>query len=318
MSAMEAGGSGKKSKSKGKESVDYDSSRFTGKVEEKLYNIVWVRNGAVIERELNLVMLENSGIKLFQNFTSQGYISLTMFKAESILTFFQEFMANIRYNLVTEKGKERLTSWVQGKFKVTPNTFAKIFQIPQEENPEFELPDIGMPYLTTISHELLLEGEEWDREVQCNKTRLKDKYLILFLFLCHSLLPLKRTVSMSFNRARLLWAIGMGKTIDLPRNRVHIPVDLIRAEPERPIDRSSLSRSEGQRKKRRLEAIAHEKPSIGMSELKEEITNLRMEMNTRMTTLENESGRHMTMLQEIKGMLIRMQSKEEEEEEDDD
>ena len=62
-----------------------------------------------------------------------------------------------------------------------------------------------------------MEGDEWDSEVQCNKTRLKDKYLILFLFSCHSFLPLKRTVSMNTARARLLWAIGTGKSIDLPR-----------------------------------------------------------------------------------------------------
>ena len=273
-----------------------------------------------------------------------------MFEAESILTLCQEFMANIKYKPVTEKGKKRVTSWVRGKkLKVTPDTFAEVFGIPQEENPEFELSHIGMPYLATISHELLLEGEEWDGEVQCNKTRLKDRYLILFLFLCHSILPLKRTVSMSVAKASFLWGIGTGKTIDLPRmmftskcaahtasdtrgsmpftgfltelfkrNGVHIPINLIRIEPERPIDRFSLSQFEGQRKKRRLKAIVPEEPSIGMAKIKEEITNLRMEMSTHMTALEDESSRHTTMLQEIKGMLIQMQSKDDDDEEEDD
>ena len=128
---MEIGGSSQKPKSKGKESVDYDSSRFIGKVEERLYNKVWVRNGAVIERRLNLVALENSSIRFIQNFTSRGWINLTRFKAESILTLCQEFMANIKYNLVTEKVKERLLSWVRGKkLRVTPDTFAEIFEIP--------------------------------------------------------------------------------------------------------------------------------------------------------------------------------------------
>ncbi|GFS30359.1 hypothetical protein Acr_00g0011450 [Actinidia rufa] len=146
-----------------------------------LYNRVWVRNRAVIERELNLVILENSGIKLLQNFTSRGWIILTMFKVESILTICQQFMANIKYNPVTKKGKERLTSWVWGKkLKVTLDMFAEVFGIPRKENPEFELPDIRMPNLATIFHELLLEGEEWDGE------------------------------------AKLLWMIGMGKTINLP------------------------------------------------------------------------------------------------------
>ena len=41
-------------------------------------------------------------------------------------------------------------------------------------------------------------------------------------------------------------------------------------------------------------------------------------MNTRMTALEEESGRHTTMLQEIKGMLIRMQARDDDDEEEDD
>ncbi|GFY95309.1 hypothetical protein Acr_10g0006940 [Actinidia rufa] len=227
MSIMEAKGLDKKSKSKRNEKVDYDSSRFAGKVEEKLYNRVWVQNGAVIEQELDLVTLENAGIKLLQNFMSKGWISLTMFKAESILTLCQEFMVNIKCKSATERGKER---------------------------------------------------------------------------------------------ARLLWAIGTGKIIDLPRmmfmslcathmactrflielftrSGVHISVDLIKIEPQRPIDRSSLSRSDGQRKKRRLEAIEPEEPLIRMTELKEIITNLRTEMSTHMTALEEESGCHTTMLQ---------------------
>ncbi|GFS42896.1 hypothetical protein Acr_00g0082390 [Actinidia rufa] len=218
MSTIEAGGSGKNSRSKRKENVDYDSSWFTDKVEEKLYNRVWVRNGAMIERELDLVTLENLGIEFLQNFMGRGWISLTMFKVELILTLCQEFMVNIKYKPVTERGKEKLISWVlRKKLKVIPDTFAEVFEIPREKNPEFELLDIRMPNLATISHELLLEGEEWDGEVQCNKTRLKDGYLILFLFSCHSLLPLKRTVSMSVTRASLLWAISTGITIDLLR-----------------------------------------------------------------------------------------------------
>ncbi|GFS41533.1 hypothetical protein Acr_00g0074960 [Actinidia rufa] len=177
----------------------------------------------------------------------------------------------------------------------------EIFEIPQEENPEFELLNIGMPDLVAISHELLMEGDEWDGE---------------------------RTVSMNLTRASLLWAIGMGKTINLPcmmflslcaahtaldlrgsvpftrfltklfrSSGVRIPLDLIRNELERAIDRSLLSRYEDQRKNRRLEAMALEtEPSFGMTELKEEITKLKAEMNTHMTALEEESGRHTTML----------------------
>ncbi|GFZ09856.1 hypothetical protein Acr_21g0004550 [Actinidia rufa] len=268
-------------------------------------------------------------------------------------------MANIKYNPETEKGKEKLCSWVWGKkLRVTPDTFAKIFEIPREDNQEFEFLDVGMPDLVMVSQELLLQGDEWDGEVQCNKTRLKFKYLVLFLFSCHSLFPLKRTVSMNTARARLLWAIGMGKTINLPymmflslcaahmasnkrgympftgfltelfkRSGVHIPLDITRIEPEGAIDRFLLSRSEGQRKKRKLEATAHEKPSMGMAKLNEAIMNLGREMgaqmsefkaevNARMTSLEEKSKRHTTMLQEMKGMMIRMEAEYDEEEEE--
>ncbi|GFS36308.1 hypothetical protein Acr_00g0045280 [Actinidia rufa] len=201
-------------------------------------------------------------------------------------------MENIKYEPETEQGKEKLCSWVRGKkLKVTPDTFAEIFKIPREENPEFAFPNVGMPDLAVVSQELLLEGDEWDSEVQCNKIRLKDKYLIIFLFSCHSLLPLKRTVSMNVAMARLLWIIGTRKTIDLPRimflslcatpnirlraregsvpftgfltelfkrSGVHIPIDFIRIEPDGPIDRASLSQSEGQMKKRKLKEGAHE------------------------------------------------------------
>ncbi|GFY87464.1 hypothetical protein Acr_05g0011030 [Actinidia rufa] len=301
------------------------------KVEEKLYHKVWVKNGAVIERKLNIVSLENAGIRWVQTFITRGWIDLTRFKAESILTLCQEFVANIKYNPETKKGKEKLYSYVK-----------------------------GMLDMAVVSHELLLEGDEWDGETQCNKIRLKDKYLVLFLFSCHTLLPLKRTVSMNLTRAKLLWAIGIGRTIDLPRmmfktlcaahargdaigfvpytgfltelfkrSGVHIPIGFTRVELERAIDRSSLSRFEGQRKKRKLEAVASEVSSMGMEDLKEAITNLGKEFSTKitkhmnevnahLTSLEEEFSRNTTMLQKIHGMLIRMQAKNDDDEDEDD
>ena len=61
----------------------------------------------MIERKLNIVALENTGIRFVQNFTSRGWINLTKFKAKSILTLCQEFMVNIKDNPETEKGKEK-------------------------------------------------------------------------------------------------------------------------------------------------------------------------------------------------------------------
>ncbi|GFS34035.1 hypothetical protein Acr_00g0031890 [Actinidia rufa] len=211
MSTMETGGSSQKQKSKGKESVDYESSQFVGKVEERLYNKVWVWNGAVIKRRLDLVALENSGIRA------------------SLL-------------------------WAIGTGKT-----------------------IDLPRM-------------------------------MFLSLCaaHTASDLRGSVPFTGFLTELF-----------RRSGVRIPLDLIRNEPEGAIDRSSLSQYEGQRKKRRLEAMAVETdPSIGMAKLKEEVTNLRVEMNTRMTKLEGESRHHTIMLQEIKGMLIRMQASDDDDDEE--
>ncbi|GFZ14665.1 hypothetical protein Acr_24g0008550 [Actinidia rufa] len=209
-------------------------------------------------------------------------------------------MANIKHEPETEQGKEKLCSWVRGKkLTVTPDTFAEIFEIPREKNPEFAFPNVGMPDLAVVSQELLLEGDEWDGEVQCNKTHLKDKYLILFMFSCHSLLPLKRTASDKRGSVPFTGFL----TELFKRSGVHIPLDFIRIEPEGPIDRASLSRSEGQRKKRKLEEEAQEGSAIGMGELKKAILNLgkemskqmsefREEVNTRLSSLEEESSRH--------------------------
>ncbi|GFY85310.1 hypothetical protein Acr_04g0000480 [Actinidia rufa] len=269
-------GSSKKSKSKG--SADYDYSRFIGKVEEKLYHKVWVRNGAMIKRKLNIVALENASIRWVQNFTTRGWIELTRFKAESILTLCQEFMVNIKYNLETEKGKEKLYSWVRGKkLKVTPDTFVEIYAIPRE----FDFSDLGMPNVAAVSHELLLEGDEWDGEMQCNKIRLKDKYLVL-----------------------------------------------LELSPKGPLIDLSCLDLRGKEKKKKLEAAASEESSMGMDDLKEAIINLgkefstqmtehRSEVNARLTALEEEYSQNTTMLQEINGMIIRMQAKNEEEENDD-
>ncbi|GFS42497.1 hypothetical protein Acr_00g0080140 [Actinidia rufa] len=170
-------------------------------------------------------------------------------------------MANINHKPLTEKGKERLISWMRGKkLKITPDMFDEVFGLPHVENPEFEFPDGWMPDLDAISRELLIGDDIWDGEVQCNKMRLKDRFYVI-----HGLL-----------------------TELFKRHGVSIPVDLTRMEPEKPIDR--------------------------------------VDFDTRMTAhdgqfsrLEEQSGRHSTLLQEIKSMLIWMQARnddDDEEEED--
>ncbi|GFZ19877.1 hypothetical protein Acr_28g0005820 [Actinidia rufa] len=202
-------------------------------------------------------------------------------------------MANIKYNSETKKGKEKLCSWVQGKkLKATLDTFAEILEIPREDNPKFKFSNVGMPDLAVVSQELLLEVDEWD-------------------------------VSMNTARARLLWVIGMRKTIDLPRmmflslcaahmasdkkgsvpftglfkrSGVHIPVDITRIEPEEVIDK--------------------EEEEIGGREMSAQIFEFKVEVNARITSLEEESRHHTTMLQEMKGMMIRTEAKYDNDEKD--
>ncbi|GFS34082.1 hypothetical protein Acr_00g0032140 [Actinidia rufa] len=153
-------------------------------------------------------------------------------------------MANINYNPKIKKGKEKLCSCVRGKkLKVTLDTFVEIFEIPREDNPECEFLDVGMLDLAMVSQELLLEGDEWD-------------------------------VSMNTARARLLWAIGMGKTIDLP---CMMFLSLCAAH------------------------MASDKSGS---------------VNARMTSLEEESRRHTTMLQKMKGMMIRMEAEYDDDDDD--
>ena len=95
--------------------MDYDATRFMRKIEEKLYNRVWVRNMSIIEKGFNVNSFENTGFGYLEDLTNRGWLTLAKFKAESILTLCQEFMANIKHKSMTDKGKERLISWVRGK-----------------------------------------------------------------------------------------------------------------------------------------------------------------------------------------------------------
>ena len=193
----------------------FDALRFLGVHNERAYRKVWVQNGVVIEREITLSAFRDFAWE--KEFADKGWLGLASFKGECVVTLCAEFMANIS-SPVAEKGNEKIVSWIRGKeIILTPDTFAHYFRLRRVESPDFEYPDLGAPHLSVICNELLKKGETWDGEVYFSKQKLNPRYLILFLFSCHSLMPLKRTVAMSLNRAQLLWAIGIGKSIDLPR-----------------------------------------------------------------------------------------------------
>ena len=47
---------------------------------------MWVRNGAVIEREFDLNFFKDLGYGFLHDFTNRGWLNLASFKAESVLT----------------------------------------------------------------------------------------------------------------------------------------------------------------------------------------------------------------------------------------
>lgn len=272
----------------GSSSEGYDASRFLGVHEERAYRNSWVNYGAVIERGLKLRTFHPQLLE--DEFTRRGWLGLASFRGECILTLCAEFMSNISAP-VTEKGSEVIRSWVRGKeIILTPDTFARYFGLRRVENPEFDYPAIGAPPVSVLCEVLLNADETWNGEGQCSKLKLRPKYLILFIFSCHSIMPLKRTISMSLHRAQLLWAIGTGKSIDLPRfmfmqvyyafthphaqgsipftcvltrlikeSKVKIPRELVTLAQENPIADHTLSRSEGQKEsKKKRKKMAEE------------------------------------------------------------
>ncbi|GFY91301.1 hypothetical protein Acr_07g0014970 [Actinidia rufa] len=291
-----------KTTSKGKAVVGssregYDDSRFLGVHEEKAYRNIWVNNGAVIER----------GIRLNA------------------------------FHSMTEKGSKLIKSWVRGKkIILTPDTFVRYFGLRRVANPEFDYPNVGAPLVSVLCEELLEKGETWDGVGQCSKKKLCAKYLILFLFSCHSLMPLKRTVSMSLLRAQLLWAIGTGKSIDLPRymfmqvyhayahpnaqgsipftcvltrlfkeSKVKIPQDLVTQAQENPIANNALSRSEVQ-KERPEESTSWQ---AALARLEDKLDTFITSTDARFKkTIEEHAERNTTILQEMMAMMMRSQA----------
>ncbi|GFZ16815.1 hypothetical protein Acr_26g0000850 [Actinidia rufa] len=311
----------------------YDDSRFLGVHEEKAYRNIWVNNGVVIDRGIRLNAFRSS--ELEKEFTKRGWLGLAKFQGECILTLCAEFMSNIS-TLVAEKGSELIKSWVRGKeIILTPDTFVRYFGLRRVANPEFDYPNVGAPPVPVLCEVLLEKGETWNGVGQCSKQTLCAKYLILFLFSCHSLMPLKRTVSMSLLRAQLLWAIGTGKSIDLPRymfmqvyhayahpnaqgsipftcvltrlfkeSKVKIPQDLVTQAQENPIANNTLSCSEGQ-KERPEESTSWQ---AALARLEDKLDTFITSTNARFKTLEEHAERNTTILQEMMAMMMRSQA----------
>ena len=331
----------------------FDTSRFIGVHNEKAYRKTWVQNGAVIEREIRLNAFRDFAWE--KEFTDRGWLGLASFKGECVVTLCAEFMANIS-SPIAEKHNEKIVSWVRGKEVIlTPDTFVHYFGLRRVESPDFEYPDVGAPPLSIICNELLKRGETWDGKVHCSKQKLNSRYLILFLFSCYSLIPLKRTVDMSLTRAQLLWAIGTGKSIDLPRymflqiyhaythpnpkgsipftcmltklirdSKAKVPRDLVTQDQENPIDYATLSRSEGQKKRRKdveeqrrrasydvesgqTSRVDNASLQAAVEQQGQKLDAFIVSTDSRLKNIEDHVERNTAMLQEMMAMMMRAQ-----------
>ncbi|GFZ04979.1 hypothetical protein Acr_17g0005510 [Actinidia rufa] len=135
------------------------------------------------------------------------------------------------------KGKEKESTNLDYEHtRFTGKVEEKLYN--QEENPEFEFPDVGMPDLDAIFRELLIGDDMWDGE---GKSTMGNWHgLMIFMALYAAYDSSNPRVSVPFT----------GLLMELfKRHGVSIPVDLTRIEPEKPIDRHSLTRSEEQQQK---------------------------------------------------------------------
>ena len=99
---------------------------------------------------------------------------------------------------------------------LTPDTFVQIYGVPRVANAQFVWPGLGPEVTEQVYLEILKPGAPRPGDIQLKMKFLKERYLPLFLWTCHTILPLARLSDVSLMRAQLLWAIGTGLTIDLP------------------------------------------------------------------------------------------------------
>lgn len=128
----------------------------------------------------------------------------------AIIALCRQFMANI-HTADDTPGKEKLESWVRKTSVVlTLNTFVQIYGVPRVENAPFAWPGLGLEATETICNKVLKPGALRPGDTQTKKKFLNERYLPLFIWSCHTLLPLSWLAEISLMRAQLLWAIETG------------------------------------------------------------------------------------------------------------
>ena len=99
-------------------------------------------------------------------------------------------------------GRERLESWVKGTpLTLTPDTFVQIYGVPRVANAQFVWQGLGPEVNEQVYLEILKPGAPRPGDIQLKKKFLKERYLPLFLWTCHTILPLARLSDVSLMRA---------------------------------------------------------------------------------------------------------------------
>ena len=195
--------------------LDYEAEIFNGKDPQRDYRKIWRRKSLALERAIKLEDFEGEPYFWEEAFTQRGWLEFAKFSGVACKHLCGEFFANI-ISIEEDPGKEHITSWVRGKnITITPDSIAALCKLKRTEGAQFQFkedPDIDT---TVVASEILLPNQTWEKKF-VGKNVVNDRYLPLFLWSTHNLIPIGRTSEMDTQRGKLLWAIGTGKPIDLP------------------------------------------------------------------------------------------------------
>ena len=194
---------------------EFDATRFRGREQEVEYGRVWNTRKIVVERRWVVSQFEAEPYGWLRPLTDRQWLGLASFRGQYSATLVAEFMANISSDPVCGD-RHILRSWVRGRdIVITPDSFTEQFGLPRVAHPEFTYDGEHPPSHKEMCAEILAPGESWTAS-QIRVRQIAPRYHPLFLWTCYSIFPLGRTVECSRMRGQLLWAIGTGRSIDLP------------------------------------------------------------------------------------------------------
>ena len=167
----------------------------------------------IVERPIIFEDFEDIGIR--QIFNARGWVDYAKLSAPVYDCLVREFYSNA---LIVENRHLRI--FVRGAiFHVTPVTIAEFFQsMRREQHPQYPYAEADLPELSMIGREVTNNPDfGWGRPNKYIKQGdLTDRNRILNLFTVNNLLPRAQKNQVYTEQAYLLYALGMGHTIDLP------------------------------------------------------------------------------------------------------